>query len=74
MSGPIDYAALRVQLELRLRALRSGQGSASAEDVALAEQAVDVGTQDLITRAATAFGLLGAAPTSAPAGEPEPEE
>lgn len=70
---PIDYHALRVALEQKIRPLR---GPGQTDAVSLAEQAVDVGTQELILRAAEAFGLLGGSEsppemlTSEPPSEP----
>lgn len=80
MPAGLDYAALRVQLEHKLRAARvalRGQeiSAETAADLALLEQAVDVGTQDLIQRAAVLCGLLAPEPAPAapaPSGDGEP--
>ena len=74
----MDFAAVRVQLDLRLRAMRAGtEPSASPEAVALATQAVDVGSQALILAAAEALGLVDATVAETPVAEepsaPAPE-
>lgn len=77
MTPPIDYAALRVQLELKLRAarvaLKSQEISAeTAAGIDLLERAVDMGTQALITEAAELVGLLEKpeVPAEAPSEQP----